>query len=85
MKKLLIIFALAFVASCSTHSNADAERILRAQGFEHIELHGYSFFGCGENETKSTKFTACRADGQCVSGVLCSRLLSFKGITIRYD
>lgn len=79
MKKLILIFLL--LSGCS--SSTDAIKALKANGFTDIQTQGYSFFGCGEGDTFSTKFTAKNQQGQKVTGVVCSDWL--KGSTIRFD
>lgn len=79
MKKLLLIALL--LSGCS--SSNDAIKALKANGFNDIQTHGYAFFGCGQGDTFSTKFTAKNHNGQKVTGVVCSDWL--KGSTIRFD
>lgn len=79
MKKLLLLTLL--LSGCS--SSNDANKALKANGFTDIQTHGYAFFGCGKDDTFSTKFTAKNQHGQKVTGVVCSDWL--KGSTIRFD
>lgn len=81
MKKILIALAVvATLTACS--SRKDAESALTSAGFTKIETQGYSFFGCGDDDTFKTKFTAQNPQGKQVSGVVCSGW--FKGGTIRF-
>lgn len=81
MKKILIALAvIATLTACS--SQKDAESALNSAGFTKIETHGYSVFGCGDDDTFKTKFTAINPAGKQVSGVVCSGW--FKGGTIRF-
>lgn len=81
MVKSLLVIILAFtLIACS--SPDDATRVLKAQGFTHIQTRG-AFFGCGRGEVFRTRFTAKSVTGESVTGVVCSGWL--KGSTIRYD
>lgn len=79
MKKLLLLVLL--LSGCS--SSNDANKALKANGFTDIHTQGYAFFGCGKDDTFSTKFTAKNQHGEKVTGVVCSDWL--KGSTIRFD
>lgn len=82
MKKLIL--ALALVASLSACTNADKSfRALEGAGYTQIQMNGYSFFGCGEDDAFHDSFTAKGANGKPVKGVVCSGW--FKGSTIRLD
>lgn len=78
--KIALVAALG-LSACS--SDKTARHALTAQGFTDIETHGYSVFGCSDNDTVKTKFTATNTNGQRVSGVVCSGLI-FKNATIRW-
>lgn len=81
MKKLRyasICLALA-VASCSDPETA--KRAVQDMGMRDVETQGYAFFGCGEDDTFHTSFTATNSAGRRVSGVVCSGWL--KGSTVR--
>ena len=75
----LAIGSLLLLSACSDGDGA--RKALEAQGFDSIEIQGYSFFGCGEHDSYATAFKACR-NQKCVNGVVCRGLL--KGNTIRY-
>ena len=80
MKKIVAVIALLSLAACT--DNKGAVNALKAQGFDGIEIQGYSFFGCGEGDVYHTSFKACR-DTSCTTGVVCGGVL--KGNTIRYN
>lgn len=80
MKKILIALAVLALTACSSRS--DAEHALSNAGFTNVETRGYSFFGCGKDDSFKTKFTATNPQGKQVSGVVCSGW--FKGGTIRF-
>jgi len=77
--KYFILGPLLLLSGCTDIEGTI--RVLEAQGFEDIKVLGYSYNGCGENESHHTEFEACR-DRKCVKGIACRGL--FKGITIRY-
>ena len=58
-----------------------ATQILTREGYESIEISGYAFFGCGEDDWYRTGFNAVK-NGQSVKGVVCSGALG-KGSTVR--
>ena len=81
MKKLIAIVGITLVLfGCS--SSKDAREALQKNGFTDIETHGYSFFGCTNDDTFKTKWTATNTQGVKVSGVACSGW--FKGTTLRF-
>jgi hypothetical protein len=86
MKKFLAmasILALTLgLAGCGVNPDR-AKSALEAQGLTNVQIGGYAFWGCGENDTFRSSFTATGANGQQVSGVVCSAW--FKGMTVRYD
>lgn len=83
MKKLILAAALITVFALTACTSAvDTNKALTSAGFTNIEINGYSFFGCGKEDTFRTKFTATNPQGQRVEGVVCSAW--FKGATIRF-
>ena len=82
MKKLILL-ALATFALLSCTDADEAKRVLAAQGFKHIEITGYNFFGCGKDDTYHTGFIAIGQNGEAVEGTVCSGLF-FKGSTVRF-
>jgi hypothetical protein len=83
MKKnsiIAIVFASLIVFGC-TDADRAYQTLLNA-GFSDVEITGYSFFGCSEDDVFHTKFTARNAHGNYVDGVVCSGW--FKGATIRF-
>ncbi len=83
MKKLLLISASVLLLSGCTDAKGSIEAI-KNTGLEPVKVGGYSWFACSEKDWFHTKFTAKRADGTIVSGVVCKGLL-FKGKTVRFD
>lgn len=83
MKRILLALALVLpLAACSV-SETDANRTLNSMGITQVELGGYAFWGCSEDDTIRTKFTGIGVTGQPVSGVLCGGFM--KGTTVRFD
>jgi hypothetical protein len=82
MKKLLlIILFFLFICIYACTNESDTKRILQDEGYTNIELTGYDPWGCGEDDTYSTGFTATNKNGKKVKGVVCGGIT--KGYTIR--
>jgi len=85
MKKIKLL-SLALIISLSITScmtdDYNAKRVLETQGYTNIELTGYDYFGCSDDDFYSTGFKAKSINGNNVEGVFCSSVLS-KGGTIR--
>jgi hypothetical protein len=82
MKKLIAIACLSFLAGCGVNE-VKAKRILESQGLSSVAVGGYSIWGCGNEDTFKSSFTAKDSKGQDVSGVVCGGWL--KGYTVRFD
>ena len=80
MTMRVLMFAALLLAGCTQPD--DAHRILKGMGFTQIAIGGYDFFACGQDDFFSTEFTARNAQGQFVSGTVCSGW--FKGSTVRF-
>lgn len=82
MKKILIA-ALAFMmVGCTDADNAT--RVLENAGFTDIQITGYKFFSCSEDDFQHTGFRAIGPAGKPVDGTVCSGIL-LKNSTIRYE
>lgn len=83
MKKIIAMFAVMFMVGCT---DADGARsTLRKNGYENINITGYSFLSCDEKDFYSTGFSAInKSSGERVEGAVCSGLF-FKNSTIRFD
>lgn len=79
MKKIAFALALIALSGCTDHNGT--QRALEDAGYSKIELKGYSFFGCSQQDTFRTEFKATGPSGRNVEGVVCSGI--FKGSTIR--
>jgi hypothetical protein len=77
MKKAFLILGLLL---CSCTDEDGSRKALSAAGFSQITFEGYSFTGCGQDDTYKTEFTAKNPNGVTVSGVVCCGIL--KGCTI---
>jgi hypothetical protein len=76
------VFIISVIIASSGCTNPDtATQALLDAGYSDIEITGYSFFGCSEDDTFKTGFIAKSARGKDVKGVVCSGFL--KGSTIR--
>lgn len=83
MKKMFIMgVAILGLTACGV-DHSKATRTLSSMGYTDIKIGGYALWGCGDNDSFRSKFTAIGQDGQPVSGVVCSAL--FKGYTVRFD
>lgn len=80
MKNRIIIALLTlFLSSCV---NLDKiYEVLESDGMTDIELTGYSFSGCSQDDTIRQNFTATK-NNKHVEGVVCGGY--FKGYTIKY-
>ena len=81
MKRIIIALSAVLLSAC-TDSDV-ARKSLAGAGYTDIEITGYAFFGCSEDDTIHTGFKAKGLNGQPVEGVVCSAWL--KGATIRLD
>lgn len=78
------IAALVLAVSLVGCTDADnATKVLSSSGFTNIEITGYNWFGCSENDFQHTGFRAIGPTGQKVEGTVCSGLF-FKDSTIRF-
>lgn len=76
------VLAVVIFSSC-TNSNG-AKEALKDAGYHPIEVGGYGWFSCGEDDFYSTKFKAYSPDSsRIVEGSVCQGF--FKGKTIRLD
>lgn len=78
MKKLFLIAVIA-LSGC-TDAN-EATKVLVDSGYKDIQIQGYSFTGCSQDDAFHTEFKAKGATGNDVRGVVCGGWL--KGSTIR--
>ena len=69
------------MAACTAPERT--ERVLEQQGYTGVEVTGYAFFDCSEDDTFATAFKATSPSGHPVEGAVCSGLL--KGNTVRLD
>lgn len=79
-KTLLICLAMTFV-SCTAPDQA--RRVLDESGYSEVQLTGYRWFTCGENDVYHDGFIARGPTGRSVKGTICAGW--FKGATIRLD
>lgn len=79
------ITCILFVVALSACTNADnATKVLSNAGYTNIQITGYNFFACSEDDKVHTGFTATAQNGNKVEGTVCSGLL-FKNSTIRFE
>ncbi len=86
MKKIfcssILLGAALLLASCGVNPTT-ATRALEAQGLTNIQIEGYSWLGCGKEDTFASNFSATGVNGAAVTGQVCQGL--FKGTTVRFD
>lgn len=85
MRKLLncLFFTLTCLLTGCT-SESDATNALQSLGFSNVQMTGYHWFACSQDDWFHTGFTAQNIYGKYVSGTVCSGLL-FKNATVRFD
>lgn len=77
---MAIVAALVFI---NAPTDIQLAKVLEDQNYANIVIHGYSYFGCGQ-DVYSYSFTATRLDnGRTVNGYLCSGIM--KGYTTRLE
>lgn len=81
MKRISLVLAM-LIAGC-TDSN-HATKVLQQAGYTNIQITGYNWMACSEDDLYHTGFAATGPTGVAVTGTVCAGLL-FKGSTIRMD
>lgn len=81
MRKTAVVIACLLLAACTDPETA--KRAAENVGLTNVQAGGYSLFGCSDNDTFRTKFSATNAQGRAVSGVVCSGWL--KSATVRFN
>ena len=84
MRKLFILlFVLIVISSCTDVDSAT--KVIKSAGYHPIEIGGYSWLSCSDDDFYQTKFKAYSADSSMiVTGCVCEGFW-FKGSTIRLD
>lgn len=78
---VVIVIAVSILSCTNPH---DAKKALLDAGYHPIEVGGYGFFSCSEDDAYATRFVAYSPDSsRVVKGCVCSGFL--KGSTIRLD
>ena len=78
----LFCLALAIMLPACTDAET-AKNAAENIGLTEVEVTGFRWFGCSEDDAFRTGFSGIRADGKYVTGVVCSGW--FKGATVRFD
>lgn len=76
---ILLLCTTLIMNACTNES--DARRVLEEQGYTEIHFTGYDMFGCSEDDTYRTGFTATSPTGHRVSGVVCGGYMKLFQIT----
>ena len=85
MQRALLPIALlfSFALGC-TVSDERAAHVLKAAGYTEVELGGYAWLDCSEDDSLKTSFTAKGPSGVRVEGAVCCGMLA-KNCTLRLD
>lgn len=78
------IIASVLVALTGCTRPESATRVLLDAGYSDVQITGYRFFVCSENDTMHTGFRAKGPTGRPVTGTVCEGVM-FKASTIRLD
>lgn len=82
MKNVFVICALVtLLVGCTDENNTRST--LRKSGYSDINITGYSWLACGDDDTFHTGFRAKNPSGEIVEGTVCCGLVA-KGCTIRF-
>lgn len=77
--RLVLVITLLCACACT---DADATReTAESMGFTNVQIGGYAFFQCSDDDKFQTEFQATNPQGRRVNGVVCCGLL--KGCTLR--
>lgn len=82
MKRLLIVAAILVSGCCTDPQNAT--RILEENGYSDVQITGYNWAACSDDDTYHTGFTATAPGGRKVRGTVCAGVF-FKNSTIRFE
>ena len=82
MKFRTLLASAVLCLSLAACTSQDARRTVEDLGMTDVQLTGYRWFGCSEDDLYHTGFLAKRGD-RVVSGVVCQGIL--KGATVRFD
>ena len=80
MRILWLAFIAALMTGCTDPKKAN--EALDNLGFTEIEITGFEWWGCGQDDMFSTGFKAINPKGKHVQGTVCSGQL--KGTTVRF-
>lgn len=78
--KIFMCGAVCLVAGCTDEK--ESSRTLKAMGFTEVQMTGYDWFSCSEEDTFHTGFRAKNFKGETVEGVVCCGWL--KNCTVRF-
>lgn len=74
--------ALALLTGCTRPLSAQV--LLESAGYSDVQMHGFGWLDCSDDDFFRDRFTATGPTGKPVSGTVCTGLF-FKGGTIRLD
>lgn len=82
MNKIILLVTATIIFTGCTRTDSAME-VLKDAGYTNIEITGYRFFGCSDDDHFHTGFKALGPSGHPTEGVVCQGVL--KGSTIRFD
>jgi hypothetical protein len=80
--RIIILCAALFLCACTNPSSAT--RVLTENGYTNIQITGYNFFACSQDDFYHTGFIATSYIGQRITGTVCEGMF-FKNSTIRFS
>lgn len=91
MKQIAVIIGIValialflFVGPSACTQPERASDLLARQGYTDIEITGYRWLSCSDDDLFHTGFSAKSPTGQAIEGTVCAGWL-FKGATLRFD
>lgn len=81
-KTILTVLLLSTLALGACTKAKESTEVLENLGYSNIEIKGYGWTGCHDDDWYSTKFTAISPTNKKVKGVVCRGF--FKNNTVRW-
>jgi hypothetical protein len=77
------LFAVALSTTGCFTDKTTATRVLQDSGYKNIELTGYQYFTCSQDDDYSTGFHATAPNGVRVTGAVCAEFFSGSHIRLK--
>jgi hypothetical protein len=78
---VFVVIIMNILGGCTAPDKS--YRLLEQRGYTNIEITGYKFFACGQDDLTHTGFKAKNMAGNTIEGTLCCGIL--KSCTIRFE